>query len=81
MALPGQTGDVLGVDARSELGDDRGVGVGGVADHNDLDILAGVLLDDSTLALEDGSVLLEEVLSVHALSSGFGSDKKSDLAS
>jgi hypothetical protein len=44
----------------------QAVGVGGIADHHDLDITSSMVVDGLALLLEDGGILLKQVLALHA---------------
>lgn len=63
---------------RGGLGDQR-VGVGGVADDQDLDVVRGVVVDGLALRLEDAAVGLQEVAALHALRTGAGADEQRDV--
>ena len=67
MVETGHGGDVGLGDGGGTGGSDGSVGVGGVADDDDLDITRGNLVDRSTLDLEDVGVGLEEVSTLHSL--------------
>lgn len=58
--------DVLGRYPRRKVAQDECVGVGRVAHDQDLDVRAGVLIDDAALLLEDVGVLLQQVVALHA---------------
>jgi len=68
-------GEVLDGDAGGVMGKDESVGVGRVADDNGLAGLLGSLVHGSTSALEDGTVVLEEISTLHTRSTGLGTDK------
>ena len=75
----GHRGEALGRYVRGGgLGDQR-VGVGRVADDEDLDVVRGVVVDGLALRLEDAAVGLEQVAALHALGTGAGADEQRDV--
>ena len=71
----GKGREVLLGDGRSVQHGDTSVGVGGVANDQHLDGLLGELVQSLTLVLEDRAVLGQEVLPLHTLLTGEGTDK------
>jgi len=55
---------------------DKGVGVGGVSDNDSLDVTSRVVVDSLTDIDEDLAVILEEVSTFHAGTSGLGSNEE-----
>ncbi|MNX25312.1 hypothetical protein D3C86_553570 [compost metagenome] len=72
-------GEVAGIEVGGALHRDVGVGVGGVADHEHLDVALGHLVEGLALGGEDGGVGLEEVLALHALAAGTRADQEGDV--
>ena len=68
---PAVGGDVGGVAAGDEA-----VGVAGVADDEDADVLRRVVVDGLTLGAEDAAVDLEQVTALHAGLAGDGADEQ-----
>jgi len=68
--------DVSGVDLRGKVRGDHSVGVGGVSDDENLDVLVGVVVEGLTLSVEDLGVSLQQISSLHTLGTGLGSDEK-----
>lgn len=62
-----------------EVGADETVGVGRVANNEDLAVLAGDLIEDFALVDKDLRVDFEKVGSLHARASGPGPDEKDDI--
>jgi hypothetical protein len=58
---------------------DQAVGVGGIADDEDADVVGGALVDRLALRDEDAAVRLEQVLALHALGAGAGADEQCDV--
>ena len=58
---------------------DIGVGVGGVADDQDLDVFLGVFGDGLALHGEDGAVGAQQVGALHALGARTGADQQADV--
>jgi hypothetical protein len=56
------------------------VGVGGVADNEDLHILLGELVEGLALSLEDLGILVQEIFALHAGATGLGTDEYSDIS-
>ena len=75
----GQGGEILLGDGRSVVRGYECIGVGGVADNEDLHILLGELVEGLTLSLEDLGVLVQEIFALHAGATGFGTDEYSDI--
>lgn len=73
------SGEVLSGNRRAVLHADKGVGVGGVGDNEDLDVSVGNSLDGLALGGEDVGVLGNEILANHALQSGETSDEEGVL--
>ena len=76
----GQGGKVLLGDGRSVVRGYESVGVGGVADNEDLHILLGELVEGLTLSLEDFGILVQEIFALHAGATGLGTDEYSDIS-
>ena len=76
----GQSCEVLLGDGRSVVRGNEGVGVGGVADNEDLHILLGELVEGFTLRLEDLGILVQEIFSLHAGATGLGTDENSYIS-
>ena len=55
---------------------DESVRVGGVADHNGLGVTSAVVVDGLAYINEDGAVVLEQIATLHAWSTGLGTDKE-----
>lgn len=66
----GEARKVLAGDVGGRVGEEEAVGVGGVADDEDLDVGVSEFVEDATLGHKDRGVLLQQVLSLHALLSG-----------
>jgi hypothetical protein len=64
---PEHRGDVLGREVLGVGGQDHGVGVGRVADHDHLGVALGALVESLTLRTEDFGIGIEEVAALHAL--------------
>lgn len=58
---------------------DERVGVGRVADDEDLDVVRGVVVDGLALRLEDATVGGEQVTALHALGARAGADEQGDV--
>lgn len=67
----GQIGRVLRSDER--------VGVGGVSNDANLDLARRILVQRLALSGEDGAVLSEQILALHARSARLGSDEQRDV--
>jgi len=76
-----QSSNVSSWDLWSEFSKDSSVSVSWVTDNADLNIWVGVILDESSLSLEDSSVGLQQVSSNHTLSSWSSTNQQSNLAS
>src|SRR5690606_29696947 len=63
---------------RVALGD-QGVGVGRVADHQNLDVTAGDVVDRFALYREDGGVGFQQVLALHARATRTGTDQQGEV--
>lgn len=61
-----ESAEVLLRDRRGTSGNNEAVGIGRVADDQDLDGFFGHFVQDLTLGREDLSVLLDQVLALHA---------------
>lgn len=72
----GHGGEVAGGDVGGVVLADHGVGVGGVADNDGLDVAGRVVVDGLANIDEDLAVVLEEVSTLHAGSTGLGSDEE-----
>lgn len=73
---------VAGVGAANLLGGgsgDVGVGVAGVAHHQDLHVFLGVFSDGLALNGEDGTVGGQQVGTLHALAAGTGAHQQTDV--
>ena len=55
------------------------VGVGGVAHDQNLDVVGGIVVDRFALGGEDRAVGFEEVLALHTLRAGAGTDEHADV--
>ena len=75
----GQGSEVLLGDGGGVVGSNQGVGVGGVSDNADLDTLLGDLVEGGTLSLENFSVSLQKLGSLHSGSSGSGTDQDGNI--
>jgi hypothetical protein len=62
----GHRGEAAGVEARRVLLGDERIGVGRVADDEDLDVLLGAVAEGLALRLEDATVGAEQVAALHA---------------
>src|SRR5690606_35586531 len=75
----GHRGEALGGDVgRVGLGDE-GVGVGGVADHEHLDVVCGARVEGFALGFEDAAVGFEQVAAFHALGAWAGAHEEGDV--
>ena len=72
-------GEALGRDVRRVGLRDQGVGVGRVADDQDLDVVRRVGVDGLALRLEDRAVGLEQVGALHALGARARADQQADV--
>ena len=70
-----ETGKVLARDRRRRVHEEETVGVCGITNNEDFDVGIGKLVEDLSLRHKDRSILLEEILSFHALLSGEGTNK------
>lgn len=75
-----QGSEVLLGDGRSIVRSDQGIGVGGVSDNENLDILASVFIEGLTLSLEDLGIGSEQIFALHAGSSWLSTDENSDIS-
>lgn len=66
---------VLGDGGRAGLSDE-GVGVGGVADNQNLNRLLAVLVQSSSLLTEDGGILSQQLLALHVRATREGTDQE-----
>ena len=64
---------------RCRVHGDEGVGVGGVAHHEHLDVALGHLVECLALGGEDGAIGLEQVLAFHPLGARPGAHEKCDV--
>ena len=76
----GQGSEILLGDGRSIVRGNESVGVGGVADNEDLHILLRELVEGLALSLENLGVLVQEIFALHAGASGLGTDEHSDIS-
>ena len=72
MVESSQSSEVFGVDSGGVFRKDQSVGISGVTDDTDLDVLSSELVEVLALILEDLGIGSEEVLSLHALGPGLG---------
>lgn len=79
MVQAGHRGEALGRYVRGGGLGDEGVGVGRVADDEDLDVVRGVVVDGLALRLEDAAVGGQQVAALHALGAGAGADQEGDV--
>lgn len=79
MVEAGHRGEALGRYVRGGGLRDERVGVGRVADDEDLDVVRGVVVDGLALRLEDAAVGLQEVTTLHALGTRAGADQQADV--
>lgn len=75
----GHRGEALGRYVRGGGLRDERVGVGRVADDEDLDVVRGVVVDGLALRLEDAAVGGEQVAALHALGARAGADEQGDV--
>ena len=75
----GHRGEALGRHVRGGGLRDQRVGVGRVADDQDLDVVRGVVVDGLALRLEDAAVGLQQVTALHALGARAGADEQADV--
>lgn len=68
--------EVLVGDAGGVVRADQGVGVGGVADHQGLEVAGGVIVDGLSGVYEDLAVVGDEVISLLTLGSRLGADEQ-----
>jgi hypothetical protein len=66
MVEPHHRGELRGLEARRVLHRDQRVGIGRVADHEDLHVARGDLVQRLALGHEDGAIGLQQVLALHA---------------
>src|SRR5690606_3385604 len=71
----GHGGELARVDVRRVALGDQGVGVGRVADYQNLDVAAGDVVDRLALYREDGGVGFQQVLALHARATRTGTDQ------
>ena len=76
----GEGAEVLLGDGGGVVGADQSVGVGWVSNDGNLDGLLGDLVDGGTLSLENLSVGLEEVGTLHSWASGASTDENADIS-
>lgn len=77
-----QSGEAGWVDVWCISGGDESVGVGWVSDNNNSDCVSvSVVIDGLSLNSEKSSVVLQQILSFHSLSSWLGSDEESKVSS
>jgi len=72
----GHGSEVLGGKVGGIVLADESVGVGGVADDDGLGITGAVVVDSLANIDEDSTVVLEEITSLHTLSTGLGTDEE-----
>mmetsp|Transcript_12623 Transcript_12623/g.17426 ORF Transcript_12623/g.17426 Transcript_12623/m.17426 type:complete len:221 (-) Transcript_12623:45-707(-) len=75
----GQGVEVSLGDGRSVVGSDKGVGVSGVSDNENLDALLGNLIEGSTLSLENLGICTKEILAFHTRATGSSTDENSSI--
>ena len=75
----GHRGEAVGRDVRGVRLGDESVGVGRVADDQDLDVVGGVVVDGLALRLEDAAVGRQQVAALHARGAGAGADEQGDV--
>src|SRR5690606_17848415 len=68
--------ELRGGEVRSVAHGDEAVGVGGVADHQYLHVARGAFVQRSALRREDRAVRLQEVLALHARTTGPRTDEQ-----
>jgi hypothetical protein len=78
---PHHRGEPIGGDVGCVGAGDESVGIGGVADDQDPDVVGGVCVERGPLWAEDTTVGLEQVGSLHALATRSGSDQQGDARS
>ena len=76
---PHHRGEALARHVRRVRHRDQAVGVGRVANHQDLDVFGGAGVDRFALGLEDSAVGLEQVGSFHARPARPGADQQPDV--
>ena len=72
--------EVFGRHAAGGTQSDEGVGVARITDDEDLDALLGVTGDGFTLANEDLAVDAEEILTLHTILAGHGTDQQTPVS-
>src|SRR5690606_1174110 len=75
----GHGGELARVDVRRVALGDQGVGVGRVADYQNLDVTAGDVVDRLALYREDGGVGFQQVLALHARATRTGTDQQGEV--
>ena len=75
----GEGGEVLLGDARGVGLGDEAVGIGGIANDQDLDIFGGELVKGLALGNKDLGILQQQVLPLHSLKPGHGSHQQRDI--
>ena len=68
--------EVLLGDGRRVLHHDEAVGVGRITHHNNLDVLAGHLVEDLALFGKDGRILANQILALHAILAREGTNEQ-----
>lgn len=59
---------------------DKSVGISRVSDYKNFDVLFGNLVDCLTLSFENFGIFIEEILTFHSWSSGFGTYENCDIS-
>lgn len=77
MVKTGHGSEVLSRDILTMVLKDKAVGVARVTNYDDLDVTTGIVVDVLTGFDEDLSIILEEIASFHARSSGLGAYEES----
>ena len=72
----GHGGERRGREIRSIVLADQSVSVGGVSDHNALDITSAVVVDSLADIDEDGAVVLEKITALHTGATRLGTDQE-----
>lgn len=75
-----QSSEVLLGDGGSIVRSDQSIGVGGVSDNQNLDILASELIEGLTLSLEDLGISGKQIFALHAGASWLSTDENGDIS-
>jgi len=75
----GHGSEVLSGEAGSVMLADKGVGVGGVADNDGLDITSAVVVDGLAGVNENSTVVLKEITTFHSGAAGLGTNEEVEV--